>query len=128
MRKCPASLTIDFDGLTCTLEEDHAGPHRDRGGAGGGFVWMDADTYDEFIIGGVCGRVRPGTLGYQRCWRIAEHEGPHVSQDRGAWVVLEPAVSGQGGAITLEWFTYADERERAAETQFQDERTNDERP
>lgn len=32
-----------------------------------------------------CGTTRPGTLGYQRCWRVSSHDGPHVSQDREAW-------------------------------------------
>lgn len=39
-------------------------------------------------IGAVCGTVRPGTLGYQQCWRIAEHDDAHISQDRIAWLEL----------------------------------------
>ena len=36
-------------------------------------------------LGGRCGEVRPGTLGYQRCWRIDGHPGDHVSQDSRSW-------------------------------------------
>lgn len=32
-----------------------------------------------------CGEVRPGTLGYQRCWRPRGHTGDHRAQDRGQW-------------------------------------------
>ena len=39
-----------------------------------------------------CGSTRPETLGYQRCWRVVGHDGPHVSQDREAWSVsTDPA-------------------------------------
>ncbi len=35
--------------------------------------------------GRVCLAIRPDTLGYQRCWRIDHHDGPHLSQDGQAW-------------------------------------------
>lgn len=43
------------------------------------------------IPGALCGAIRPGTLGYQQCWRIASHEGAHVSQDDQAWMTPAPA-------------------------------------
>lgn len=34
-----------------------------------------------------CPAVRPGTLGYQSCRRVAAHPGRHLSQDGGEWLV-----------------------------------------
>ncbi|BBZ85191.1 hypothetical protein MABM_52290 (plasmid) [Mycobacteroides abscessus] len=35
--------------------------------------------------GRVCLEIRPDTLGYQSCWRIDQHDGPHLSRDGQAW-------------------------------------------
>lgn len=56
------------------------------------FVYVDKPRisdaeYDALEAGAaVCVEVRPGTLGYQLCWRIDDHPGPHVSQDGRAWL------------------------------------------
>lgn len=39
----------------------------------------------ETTPGGLCNEIRPGTLGHQMCWRINDHTGAHISQDREAW-------------------------------------------
>ncbi|WP_079635482.1 hypothetical protein [Mycobacteroides abscessus] len=47
---------------------------------------ISADEADALEAGGrACLAIRPDTLGYQRCWRIDHHDGPHLSQDGQAW-------------------------------------------
>lgn len=46
--------------------------------------------------GGICNRTRPETLGYQQCWRLAEHAGAHLSQDGQAWVEDHAERPGTG--------------------------------
>lgn len=46
----------------------------------------EAIAANETTPGGICNRVRPGTLGYQQCWRITGHaDAAHISQDGAAW-------------------------------------------
>lgn len=33
----------------------------------------------------LCASIRPGTLGYQKCWKPEGHGGPHKSQDFREW-------------------------------------------
>lgn len=40
--------------------------------------WLDADAP-------ACLEVRPGTLGFQLCWREDHHHGDHKSQDGQTW-------------------------------------------
>ncbi len=42
-----------------------------------------------------CGVTRPGTLGYQRCWRVQGHAPPHLAQDGEAWTVPTDSESGR---------------------------------
>lgn len=45
---------------------------------------------NETTPGGICNQVRPGTLGYQQCWRIDGHnDGIHLSQDGTAWIDVQ---------------------------------------
>lgn len=36
-----------------------------------------------------CNTTRPETLGYQTCWREADHDSAHISQDGRAWITYE---------------------------------------
>lgn len=46
----------------------------------------EAISANETTPGGICNSTRPGTLGYQQCWRIKGHDdGIHLSQDGTAW-------------------------------------------
>ncbi len=48
---------------------------------------LDAIGAAEERPAGLCGTVRPGTLGYQQCWRLPPgHRPPHISQDQQAWI------------------------------------------
>lgn len=46
----------------------------------------------ESVPGGTCRQIRPDTLGHQQCWRAANHQGPHVSQDGKAWILVSGEV------------------------------------
>ena len=35
-----------------------------------------------------CRLIRPDTMGYQKCWRLANHDGPHRSGDNSAWKLV----------------------------------------
>lgn len=49
------------------------------------------DEFDALEAGGhPCITIRPDTLGYQRCWRIDQHDGPHLTQDGVAWRAITP--------------------------------------
>lgn len=64
--------------------------------------------------GGLCGMIRPGTLGYQRCWRIREHRLPHISQDQQAWISSHDAVDDDSLRIAVSCRPDADDPEFCA--------------
>lgn len=52
----------------------------------------------ETPVHAVCGEVRPGTLGYQRCQLHGEHE-IHRAQDGGQWTAYAPGVNPRKGDL-----------------------------
>ncbi|GAA4491991.1 hypothetical protein [Microbacterium panaciterrae] len=78
---------------TCRWE-DAGRPEIEKDGSW--FVLVDRPQLDEQELdaigaaeeqpAGLCGTVRPGTLGYQQCWRRPGHRPPHISQDQQAWI------------------------------------------